>query len=239
MNSFDFHLFDTQFNRENMMGPNCLRILDELLLNEHFSRGMRVLDLGCGRGLTSMYMAKRYGATVFATDLWIPASENYARFITEGLDDLIIPIHAEAHHLPFASEYFDAVISVDAYHYFGIEPDYLTNHLAPLLKPDGRILIGIPGLKEEFNGHIPSELKPFWQSDMNFHTTEWWKNLWSAEKKVYIEQCFELQCMQAAWADWLVCDNEYARGDIAMMEAEGGRYFNLVGIRARKQVSTE
>ena len=41
-----------------------------------------------------------------------------------------------------------------------------------------------------------------------------------------------MKCYQDAWQDWLSCDNDYARGDIKMMEAEAGNYFNLVSIEA-------
>jgi len=51
-----------------------------------------------------------------------------------GLEDKIIPIHAEAHDLPFANEFFDLAICVDAYNYFGVEEDYLAKYLAPLVK---------------------------------------------------------------------------------------------------------
>lgn len=33
--------------------------------------------------------------------------------------DRVIPIHADANELPYADEYFDAIVSIDAYHYFG------------------------------------------------------------------------------------------------------------------------
>jgi hypothetical protein len=75
------------FIKENLMGPNSLRILDELVKNEKFAQGMRILDLGCGKGLTSIYLARKFEPiTVFATDLWIEASENYARFKSVGLE---------------------------------------------------------------------------------------------------------------------------------------------------------
>ena len=80
---------------------------------------MRVLDLGCGRGLTSAYLADTFGVQVFALDLWIPATENYLRFRELGLDSRIIPLHGDAWNMPFAEEYFDAVVSIDSYHYFG------------------------------------------------------------------------------------------------------------------------
>ena len=36
-----------------------------------------------------------------------------------------MPIHAEAHRLPFASEFFDVIVSIDAYQYFGTADLYL------------------------------------------------------------------------------------------------------------------
>jgi len=155
------------FLKENMMGPNSMKIIEELSESLRLEKNMRVLDLGCGKGLTSIFLAKEYDVTVFATDLWISATENYERIKSMGLEDKIIPIHSEAHDLPFAHEFFDLAISVDAYHYFGIEADYLTKHFAPLVKKGGQIAVAVPGLKKEFTNGIPAELLPYWIDDMN------------------------------------------------------------------------
>jgi len=109
--------YERQFLLDNMMGPNAMKILEELTELPgmlELKPGMRVLDLGCGRGLTSIFLAKEFGVQVFATDLWITASENFARFKEAGMDQRIIPIHADAADLPYAEEYFDAIISIDA-----------------------------------------------------------------------------------------------------------------------------
>ncbi len=110
--------FDDEFVMSNLMGPNAIRLLEEMTRSLDLKKGMKVLDLGCGKGLTSIYLARKFEVTVYATDLWISATENYQRFKDQGLDDLIIPIHAEAHDLPYADEFFDVIISVDSYHYF-------------------------------------------------------------------------------------------------------------------------
>ena len=60
---------DIEFLNENMMGPNAWLIAEELTANLHLKRGMRVLDLGCGRGLTSVFLAEKFGVQVFAVDL--------------------------------------------------------------------------------------------------------------------------------------------------------------------------
>lgn len=228
--------YDFDFVKENMMGPNAMKILEEVSESLKLEKGMRILDLGCGRGLTSIFLAKEYDVTVFATDLWISATDNYERIKSMGLEDRIIPIHAEAHNLPFANEYFDAAISVDAYHYFGVETDYLTKYFAPLVKKGGQIAVAVPGLKQEFTNGVPAELVPYWFDDMTLtlHSRDWWCNLWKTSDLVTIQECKELNCFEEAWKDWLMCDNDYARRDIGMMEAEGGKYFNLVSIIAAK-----
>lgn len=45
--------YDKQFLLENMMGPNALKILEELTEGIKLTSDMKILDLGCGKGLTS------------------------------------------------------------------------------------------------------------------------------------------------------------------------------------------
>lgn len=97
--------YDKQFLLENMMGPNALKILEELTEGIKLTSDMKILDLGCGKGLTSIFLAKEFGVQVYATDLWITAAENFERFKKLGLEDRIIPIHANALDLPYAENY--------------------------------------------------------------------------------------------------------------------------------------
>lgn len=226
--------YDPDFIRENMMGPNAMKTLEELAAYINLKQGMRVLDLGCGTGLTSIFLSREYGVTVFATDLWISASENYARFQAMGVADTVIPIHAEAHDLPYAAEYFDAAVSIDAFHYFGHEADYLDKHLAPLIKPGGQIAVGVPGFVEEYGENIPEDISPYVKPEYNFHSCGWWQSLWGTSPLVTNTVCRPLECCAEAWADWLASDNPHAVSDRDMMKAEGGRYFNLVGITAER-----
>ena len=235
MNFSKSNTYDLNFVKTHLMGPNSMKLLEELTNSLTLHEGMRVLDLGCGQGLTSIFLAKEYGVTVFATDLWISATDNLTRFRQMGFESKIIPIHAEAHELPFADEYFDVAISVDAYHYFGIDEFYLSKHLAPLVKRDGQIAIAVPGLQNEFISGVPEELKPYWTDDMNFHTHQWWNDLWEKSGAVQIKEHKEMECFNEAWDDWLSCDNDFARHDIDMLKADNGNYFNLVSITATKK----
>src|SRR6516162_5000977 len=91
--------------------------------------GMRVLDLGCGRAMSSIFLHREFGVQVWATDLWFSASENHQRIRDAGVQDGVFPIHADARLLPFAADFFDAVVSVDSFMYYGTGDLYL-NYLA-------------------------------------------------------------------------------------------------------------
>ncbi len=225
-------LFDRDFLLATMMGPNCVRFAEELTANIPLSPHMRVLDLGCGMGLSSIYLARTFGVRVFAADLWINPSDNFARFRDFGLEAAVIPLRAEGHALPFAEGYFDAVICIDAYHFFGCDPEYLDAHIVPLVKPGGFIAAAIPGLRQEFTGDIPDELRPYWKEDINFHSAGWWAELWKQSTRAAVRDAFSLRSHKAAWEDWLQCDNPYAQRDAGMMEKAGWRYFDSIGIIA-------
>ena len=224
--------FDKDFLNENMMGPNVVTLLDELLMasNISFEPGMRVLDLGCGKGLTSLVLADRYDIQVFAVDLWTAATENYNRFRAFSMDQKIIPIHADALDMPFADAYFDAVVSIDSYHYFGRDEHYLDEKLAPLVKKGGIIAIAVPGLKEEFQDAIPKEMLLSWTAEdlTTIRSYEWWRNIFRQSKETEIVSIQEMACFEEPWEDWLACDNAYAISDRASMNAGAGKYMNFV-----------
>ena len=111
---------------QKIMGPNPIKLEEELLLDCKIPRGAVVCDLGSGQGLTSVFLAKEYGFTVYAADLWSDPEENRQFFREMGLTDReIVPVQADATALPFEPEFFDGVVSVDSYNYFGRDPGYL------------------------------------------------------------------------------------------------------------------
>ena len=223
------------FLKATMMGPNAMRVSEELSSRLNIDGTMRILDLGCGRGLSSLLLTKKYGASVFAADLWISPTENYERFRSVGIDDRAVPISVDATKgLPFAHGYFDALFSVDAYHYFGDTEDMLPS-LIPFVKKGGVVAVAIPGLKYEFGNDVPEEMRPFWNDEMarTIHSIDWWKALWKKADGVEIADISEMACCGQAWSEWLTADNPVAAEDIAMMKAEGGKYFNFIRLIAR------
>jgi cyclopropane fatty-acyl-phospholipid synthase-like methyltransferase len=225
--------YNKNFLEQNMMGPNSMVILEELLGNIELKRDMRVLDLGCGKVLSSIYLAKQFGVQVFAVDLWINATDNYKSLQQLHVEDFVIPLHADAHQLPFADEYFDAVISIDAYQYFGYEDEYYDKYLRPILKKDAWVALSIPGMKYELHKNVPDEMKPFWPDEAlkTWHSVNWWKEKF--ENKLSDLEIKEMTCFDDAWQDWMSTENPYAVEDRKMMAADKGRYMNLISITGR------
>jgi len=227
---------EKEFLKALMMGPNAMRVAEEMASFLEIKAGARILDLGCGYGLSTLLLADKYSAQVFAADLWISPTENYAHFQSMGISDQAIPISVDATKgLPFAHEYFDILFSVDSYHYFGDTPGMLES-LIPFVKKGGYIAIAIPGLQVEFGENVPAEMLPYWQEpeiQRTIHALDWWKAIWSGTPGIEIVELREMSCHKEAWEEWLACSNPYAQGDIEMMEAEGGKYFNMIQFIAK------
>src|SRR3984957_8476935 len=68
-------------------GANSLWITEWLASAMDLRRGMRVLDLGCGRAASSIFLHREFGVQVWATDLWFSASENIQRIRDAGLEE--------------------------------------------------------------------------------------------------------------------------------------------------------
>jgi cyclopropane fatty-acyl-phospholipid synthase-like methyltransferase len=238
MNYIKSKKYDSNLIDACMMGPHAMKLLEELLMLHPLSPGETVLDLGCGMGMTAIFAVKEYGVRIFAADLWIDPSENKKRFDDIGLTShQIIPIKAEAHNLPFANEFFDTVISIDSYHYFGLDKDYLGRYLLPLVKRGGRILIVVPGMKKDLHSNIPPEMSLAWSAEDldTIHDAVYWRQIFEATPEAEILSIAELTGFDECWNDWLACDNPYAVKDRKAMEAGAGKYMNLLAFALRRK----
>ncbi|MFT4146619.1 MAG: class I SAM-dependent methyltransferase [Mobilitalea sp.] len=219
--------FNKSHSYNYIMGPNALCLIEILCEKLDLKPGMRVLDMGCGAGFTSIILAKEYGVTVFANDLWFPASENYERFAKAGVEDRVFPFNAEAHNLPYASNFFDAAISIDAYHYFGTDECYLCDHYAKLVKKDGQFGIVSPGLTRELTEGLPEKLRPFWEPNMYaWHSAKWWHNLWQRSGLVEVTYAQEIPDGKDIWR---------MTADYELHEADIENYLTLISMTAIKK----
>src|SRR5215470_4016644 len=79
------------------MGPNPLWMLEDLAGDLELRPGMRVLDLGSGKGATSVFLARQFGVRVVAADWWIAPEDAAAVFAEAGVADRVTAVRAEAH----------------------------------------------------------------------------------------------------------------------------------------------
>ena len=75
-------------------GANSLWVTEWLTTALDLQPGMRVLDLGCGRAASSIFLRREFGVEVWAADLWFSVSENIQRIRDAGVEDGVFPIHA-------------------------------------------------------------------------------------------------------------------------------------------------
>ena len=230
--------YNTPELQAKIMGPNPIKLEEELLTGHCIPKGAVVCDLGSGQGLTSVFLAKEYGFTVYAADLWSDPEENQRFFDSMGVPRRqLIPVRADAEHLPFVPSFFDAVVSVDSYNYFGRDPSYLDQKLLPFVKPGGYLYIAIPGMQRDCHQNLPPELLLSWTPEQleYMHDIPYWTALMRQSKNAEILTVQEMESNEEVWADWLRQENEYAIGDRKSMEAGGGKYLNFIAIVLRKK----
>lgn len=230
--------YNTPALQAKIMGPNPVKLEEELLLDHRIPDGALVCDLGSGQGLTSVFLAKEYGFTVYAADLWSDPEENRSFFDEMGLSrEQIIPVKADATDLPFEKEFFDAVVSTDSYNYFGRDPSYLDEKLLPFVKRGGYLYIAIPGMKKDLHDALPPELLLSWTPEQldYLHDIDYWREILGQCRGAEVLSLKEMESNEEVWADWLKQENEYALGDRKAMEAGGGKYLNFIALVLRKK----
>lgn len=238
--------YDQAWVMAHQMGPNALWLAEWLCAAMRLEPGMRVLDLGCGSCLTSIFLARELDVRVWAADLWVDPSANWARVRAMGVEDRVTPLQVEAHALPFAEGFFDAVVSVDAYHYFGTDDLYL-GYLTRFVRTDGQLGVVVPGLARPLppTGPPPHLTEPqtngtpFWEDECaSFHTATWWRDLWAAANRVTVETADTMERGWELWRDFelaLEAAGANAFPSVAeALERDAGQYLTFVRLVARR-----
>jgi SAM-dependent methyltransferase len=234
--------YDPQWLVDNSMGPHVLWLAEWLSQRLELKAGMRVLDLGCGRATSSIFLAKEFGVTVWAADLWIKPQWNSVQIEQAGLSAQVFPIFAEAHALPFAEGSFDAIVSFDAYHYFGTDDLYL-GYISKFLKPGGHLGIVVPGVREELSEFPPPHLAKYWSWDFcSLHSPAWWRRHWEKTGLMKMEAADALPDGWKFWLEWNELCAEHGRKQLRpiaskeaeMLRGDDGRTFGFTRVIARK-----
>jgi SAM-dependent methyltransferase len=226
----------------NHMGPNVLWLTEWLTEVLALEPGMRILDLGCGTATSSIFLAREFGAQVWAADLWISPDDNWRRVAQTDVGDRVFPISLEAHSLPFAARFFDAIVSVDSYHYYGTDVRYLAS-LARYARVGAPIGIAVPSHPEDPDS-MPDDVAgtrhaPLGGDYFSFCSAEWWRRHWERSGAVDVEVADLHPSGWDLWYRW--CEAGAAwdgtdtteSGDADLLLTESGRALTFSRVVAR------
>ena len=208
---------------EGKMGPGGLFLASCMSeqIQGHVADNLRIMDLGCGKGTTSIFLGRNYEAIICAVDLWIKATEIFQRVQKARLEKKVIPFNLDiTESLPFANDYFDVIFCMDAIHYFGANPGFL-EHICKHLKPGGYFIIGSPCFDREFDTPPPAVYTDFWEDEFSkYHSPEWWQKLFQDSTIFGEVTASQVKDGVLFWQDSLLHDIEIGNYKDGRLEAD-------------------
>lgn len=172
--------YDSGWIVANQRGSHCLFLMESLCSVLDLRPGMRVLDIGCGAAIDAIFLAKEFGVQVWAVDLYTDPDDNYRRIREAGVESLVFPLKCHARELPFAREFFDCIVGVNSYFFFGTD-DLCFREYVQLLKSGGQIGMIMPGFVDEPSGDIPAYYRDYFARCPEmyaYHNPGYWREKW-------------------------------------------------------------
>jgi len=125
------------------------------------SRPLKIADIGCGTGASTIQLAKELNAEITAVDFLPEFLEVLqARAEEDGVTDKITTLCCSMDALPFADEEFDVIWSEGAIYNMGFEAG--VSAWRRFLKPGGKLIVSeITWLTAE----RPPELQSYWDAE--------------------------------------------------------------------------
>jgi SAM-dependent methyltransferase len=200
----------------DFFGGGGLYLAVHMLRSLGLQPGQTVLDLGCGKGTTSIFMAKHHGVKVKALDLWTSVAFLEQKFAASGIQEKLSALQLDATGpLPYAENEFDAIFCMNSFNFYGATPGFLPR-LLQHLKPGGRLCIGSEVLSAEFTPEqlanppavyafrlpAPNQHVDVFADDFSRqHTPGWWREFLQASGLLEVETCFELEDADATYEE--------------------------------------
>ena len=126
---------------DNTLHPGGLKLTERLAEVTLFKPGLKILEIGCGRGITAIFLARNYGCSVTGIDT-SPALISSARDRAEceGMVGKTSFVIADAQELPILSHSFDVVVCECS---LSLIPDKerAVNEIRRVLKSGGKLTI--------------------------------------------------------------------------------------------------
>lgn len=173
---FDFMAYHVGLS---VLHPGGLKATEELINECRINDSSRVIDIACGKGTTSVYLAEKYGCNVVGIDIspdLIADAIKFARH--KGVDDRVRFLVADAQNIPFPDNEFDAAVSQAML--ILVEDKNLTiKEALRVIRPDGRAgFLELSWKKpptEQFMNDVTGEMCAYCME--NVHTYSAWKKL--------------------------------------------------------------
>jgi hypothetical protein len=91
-------------------------------------------------------------------------------------------------------------------------------------------------MARDCHDELPACLLASWTPEQlgYMHDASWWRAIFAQTADAEIVDMQEMTCTREAWADWITCENEYAVGDRAAVEAGALDYLNTIAVRIRR-----
>ena len=209
---------DEIYGRGDQMSPGALFLAARMARSLEVRPGDVVLDVGCGLGESSIFLARHCSVRVVAVDLGISASTLSEKFSERKWGANVTALNLDiTEPLPFAECHFDAVFCMTSMHYFGGTTAFL-KHILQYLKRGGRFCVGntcfdreIPAdqVPDIYRTTPPGGILDGWQSECSrYHSPAWWQRLFADSGIVNVIECLELEDGPAMWEDKLAYDLE-------------------------------
>ena len=194
---------DEMYDNGEMMAPGGLFLSKMMADKLDLRPGQKVLDLGCGRGQSSVFLAAKYSVYVVSVDLWIGSEERSSKAAQADVEYQITPLQGDIKRgLPSGYGGFDAIFAMQSFHTFGTSSGSL-KYLSSLLKSGGKICIGQTSFSEE-TPTLPDVFRETdgWKADYaKYHSPDWWRGHFETFAGLIVEYCEEMTDGEILWED--------------------------------------
>lgn len=194
---------DEVYDQGRWMAPGGLLLAHQMAEQLALAPGSTVIDLGCGRGQSSVFLATEYDVSVVSLDLWVSAEDRRRAAAAAGVADRITLLEGDIRRgLPRVCPPVDAIFCLQAFHTFGAHRALL-RYLATLLRPGGRLCAAQGCFSAE-----PGEIgPPFTDTDGwdvrydTYHSPAWWRSHVESSGAFIVETCEEVVDGDILWED--------------------------------------
>jgi tocopherol O-methyltransferase len=135
-----------------------LNLVQELAARARIPRGARVLDVGCGLGGSSFWLARHFDCSVLGITI-SPVQKQIAekRAFALGLSDRVRFVLKDANQLDFAARSFDVIWNIECSEHLADKARFI-QECARLLRPGGVIALCAWLVSEPMSGSRNNEL---------------------------------------------------------------------------------